>query len=156
MNTDTMEKLMKETYMKAVENSVGTRMFNSAFVRTGNDGKVVDIMDDGMYSCAFFVSSVLYLFGMIDTPHATVESTRESMEQDSRWSTVDGGEIEKGDVVFWEKIQFDDGSENAHVGFAISNTEAVSTDYKQKMIARHPLKSETVSRNIEAVYRYTW
>ncbi|NTV22480.1 MAG: hypothetical protein HGB03_02860 [Candidatus Yonathbacteria bacterium] len=156
MSGATMEILKKETYLKAVENAVGTRMFNSLFVRFSDDREAKDILNDGMYSCAFFVSAVLYLSDMLDKPYATVASLLGSLEKDTRWRQVDIGDIKAGDVIVWEKIRFDDGSENAHTGFGVTGTEAVSTDYKQKMVARHPIVSETLSRKIEAVYRYSW
>jgi len=148
--------LRKETYLKAIENSVGSRLFNSVFVKFKDSGKTADILNDGMYSCAFFVSSLLYLFQAIDKPHATVANVMKFLETNEKWHKVDGGNNEAGDVIFWEKIVFDDGSENAHIGFAVSKDEAVSTDYKQKLIARHPIIREQTKRGIEAVYRYAW
>ncbi len=145
--------LRKETYLKAIENSVGTKLFNSLFVQFKDSGKINDAMNDGMYSCAFFVSSVLYILRAIDKPHATVKGLRESLEKNSEWQKVDAKDIRAGDVIFWEKIKFDDSSENAHTGFALSDHEAVSTDYKQKMVVRHQIGTD---RAIEAVYRYLW
>jgi hypothetical protein len=156
MADQNVEKLPKESYLKAIENSVGSRLFNSFFVRFKDTGKTTDIMNDGMYSCAFFVSSLLYLFGAIDKPSATVKSTLESLERNPKWQKVEATDIQPGDVIFWEKITFDDGSENAHIGFALNKDEAVSTDYKQKLVARHPIIREETKRAIEGIYRYNW
>lgn len=145
----------KETYLKAIENSVGSRLFNSLVVQFKDSGKVSDVLNDGMYSCAFFVSSVLYLFNAIDKPHATVASVKDAFKKDPNWQEIPSDKIEAGDVIFWEKIKFDDGSENAHIGFAINHQEAISTDYKNKVIARHPIISDN-KRTIEESYRYTW
>lgn len=155
MSDKNIKILRKETYLKAIENSVGSKLFNSLFVEFQDSGKTADILNDGMYSCAFFVSSVLYLLGAMDKSHTTVKGILEICENNQDWLKVKPDNIEPGDLIFWEKIKFDDGSENAHVGFALSNQEAVSTDYKNKAVARHPIISDN-KRAIEAVYRYTW
>ena len=127
-------------------------MFNSIFVRYKDSGEVKDILGDGEYSCAFFVSSVLYLFQTISKSVSTVKSLKELIDASDVWKSVSLGEIQSGDVIFWEKTKFDDGSENAHVGFVLNKEEAVSTDYKTKMVTRHPIKS----RSIDSIYRYVW
>lgn len=147
--------LYKETYLKAIENSVGSKLFNSLVVKFKDTNEIKDILYDGIYSCAFFVSSILYLVNTINKPHATVKRLLETFEKDEKWRRIPIDDLEAGDVIFWEKIKFDDGSENVHVGFALNKEEAVSTDYKNKVVARHPIISES-KRKIEAVYRYTW
>lgn len=156
MPDENIEQLQEATYLKAIENSVGSKIFNSLFVRFKDSGKTADVMNDGMYSCALFVSSVLYLFGAVDKPYATVKNIRDSLMKNPKWKEVGVDDLRAGDVIFWEKIRFDDGSENAHVGFALNEHEAVSTDYKQKVIARHPIIREDAPRNVETVYRYAW
>lgn len=155
MSDQNIKILRKETYLRAIENSVGSKIFNSLFVKFKDSGKTSDVLNDGMYSCAFFVSSVLYLLQAINKPHTTVKSIREICEKDQNWQKVKLDNIEPGDVIFWEKIKFDDGSENAHVGFALNNKEAVSTDYKNKIVAKHLIIFGN-KRKIEAVYRYSW
>lgn len=145
-----MEILRKETYLKTIENSVGTRLFNSAFVRYKDTGEVKDIFNDGEYSCAYFVSSLLFLGEMLKKPSATVKSLREDIDADKNWQKVDLNSTQAGDIVFYEKTKFDDGTENAHVGFVLNSNEAVSTDYKSKVVARHPL----AVRPAEVAYRY--
>lgn len=155
MADENIKVLKKETFLKVIENSTGTRLFNSLFVRFKDTGKISDVLNDGMYSCAFFVSSILYLLQAIDKPHATVKSVKEAFEKDKNWQKVGEDDIQSGDVIFWEKIKFDDGSENAHIGFALNISEAVSTDYKNKVITRHPIVSGN-KRAVEAVFRYSW
>lgn len=57
-----MDIQIKENYFKFIENSIGGRMFNSLFVKKQEQEEIVDVLNDGEYSCAFFVSSVLFLF----------------------------------------------------------------------------------------------
>ncbi len=147
-----IEILRKETCCAIVQNSIGSRTFNSSIVRYKDSGTVADIFNDGEYSCAFFVSAVLLLVQAIDRPRATVQSLKKSLEANPDWQKVEIEDRESGDVVFYEKTVFEDGSENAHVGFVISKDEAVSTDYKTKTVIRHPIGL----RPIEMIYRYSW
>ena len=152
--------LKKETYLQMIRNSPGTELFRSMFV-SFNNSEEVDILRDGDYSCAFFVSSILRLCGMQSRTHTTVKSVREVLLYSGDWDQVTGPGacVEPGDVVIWEKIQFEDGSENEHIGFALSRTEAVSTSYKEKKVVRHHLTSGinhdgSPIRRVIAVFRY--
>lgn len=157
MADQNIEKLQKETYLKMIENSVGSRLFNSAFVRFKDSGETKDICNDGEYSCAFFASGVLQLVKMIDGASATVNSLSKKLQESSVWRQVD--DINPGDVIFWEEIIFSDGSKNKHVGFALNNKEAISTDYKKKEVTKHHItfgenKDGTPKRKIASIYRY--
>lgn len=156
MPDQNIQPLRKETFLKALENSVGTRLFNTMCVRFKDTGKVEDILNDGDYSCAFFVSSLLYLFGAINKPHATVANVMKYMDESDQWRRVGAADIAPGDVLFWEKVRFDDGTENAHLGIAVTPSEAVSVDYMKHAVARHPITRASAPRKIEAVYRYEW
>lgn len=150
MTDQSIEVLKKETYIKLLENSPGTRMFNSAFVRFVDTGEKKDILNDGEYSCAFFVTGILSMFGILDEPSATVATTKKKLLEKA-WTVV-GGESVAGDVLFWEESMFEDGSLNMHVGFALSATEAVSTSYKEKMVVRHDITFNG-TRKIDLVLR---
>jgi hypothetical protein len=147
--------LPKETLIKMLENSVGSRLFNSLFVLFKDKNAVKDILNDGEFSCAFFISSILVLGGYVPKPVATVVSLQKKLEEQGWQRILDVKEAAPGDIIFWEKIKFEDGSENAHVGFVLNDSEAVSTDYKQKCVVRHPLaKAEsTGERKVEAIFR---
>ncbi len=152
MSDQNIEILKKETYLKAIDNSVGTKLFSSLFVRYKDTGEIKDVLDNGEYSCAFFVSGLLSLLQIIDKPVATVESLKKMIQSNEKWKTVSVVDIENGDVIFWNKIKFDDGSENAHAGFVLNKDEAISTSYKTKSVVRHSSKD----REIDCVYRYIW
>lgn len=74
------------------------------------------------------------------------------ISKNEKWTDVSPSDIKEEDVIFWNKIVHDDGTETAHVGFALNDKEAVSTDYKTKMIIKHSNRE----RNIEKVYRHNW
>ncbi len=151
MSDPNIEILRKKTYIKSIENSVGSRIFNSLYVHYKDTGKTVDILNDGEYSCAFFVSSILLIAGLMDKPHATVKSLKDIIGKSDKWNAVENSDIQPGDVVFYEKLKFENGTENAHVGFALDKSNAVSTSYETKVVAKHPVKN----RKIEVVYRYS-
>ena len=147
-----IEILKKDTFLKMLENSAGSRMFNSLFVRFKDSNEKKDVLNDGEFSCAFFVSGILYMFEMTKKPVSTVKNLKEQIETSEMWNKVEEGDVQEGDLVFWQKVKFEDGSENAHVGFAVSGAEAISTDYKLKAVNRHLISA----RPIDQVYRFRW
>jgi hypothetical protein len=152
-----IEKLPKETLIQMVKNAPDARLFNSLFVRYKDTGAVKDVCNDGEYSCAFFVSSLLALTGYLEKPHATVAGLRAKMLELPHTKIATTEEILPGDIIFWEKIIFEDGSENEHVGFALGNSRAVSTSFKKQCVVEHDLVVPggvgTVSRKIISVLR---
>ncbi len=122
--------LFKKTYLKTIENSVGTKMFRNVFVM---DGQEKDITENGELSCAVFVSFVLKIFDLISTPHATVKSTIKDMMENG-WKEAE--KPQKGDVLVWEKKKIG-GSTNEHIGFYIGNQKAVSNNYKKRAPVVH-------------------
>lgn len=131
-------------------------MFSSLYVQYQDSGKVADILNDGEYSCAAFVSSVLVLMKMLEKTSATVKSIKTNLER-SDWQKV--SEIQPGDVIFWENVLFENGEENEHAGFAVSDQEATSTSDKKHMVVRHHITfgvgpDGNPVRNIVGVFRY--
>lgn len=100
MPDENIEKLNQKNYVTMIANSVGTNMFRNFYVRFKDTGIEKDVMDDGDKSCAFFVSSILYLNGLIKKPHATVASVVKDMEENG-WAKTD--KPKRGDVIVWEE-----------------------------------------------------
>lgn len=156
MADDNLEKNIYKTYIKMIENSEDTRMFNSLFVKEKDTGKEYDVLNDGEYSCAIFVSSLLTIFGLIDRPHSTVSTLINKLEEYSFTSVND--DPRPGDIIVWEKVKFNDGSMNEHIGFYLDENRAVSTNYLKKCVKiHHPnfndADSTTKNRKIERIYR---
>jgi len=146
--------LQKESYLAMINNAEGTRLFCNLYAEV--DGESHDILDDGQKSCAVFVSSVLYLWRLCETPHATVASLECDLVA-SGWKKREG-EPEAGDVTVWEPL-LQAGSVNAHIGFALGGGEAMSNDWQTGIPARHHLTYGTTPegepvRAITAVYTY--
>ena len=142
-------RLYFKSYLKIIKNAIGSKMFRNFYAKTSTKGEF-DAFNDGEYSCAFFVSTILVIFKKISGFHGLVSHTVEDMEK-SGWQKVD--EHRPGDVVVWEPIDFGNGPV-PHIGFAIGNDQAVSTSWKQKCVIEHGINFNG-NRKIEAIYRYS-
>jgi len=151
-----MQILKKETYTKMIENSIGTRLFNSIIVTEYDIQK--DILNDGEFSCACFVSGILFLQNVIPRTRTTVTNLEKDLLENPLMDEVAMPKnIRAGDIIFWESVTYEDGSSNRHVGFALSNIQAVSTNYIQKCVVRHSMNTAIENtgevRKIERVFR---
>jgi len=158
MVKDKPKILKKETYLKMIGNSIGSKLFNSIIAI--DNGVEKDILNDGQVSCAVFVSNILFLNGLLSKQRATINSLENdllSLPQFQQISEVNY-KPEKGDMVIWESIKFNSGSEHRHIGFILNSKEAVSTDYREKCVVKHDIyrntEDSTKIRKIEKVFRY--
>lgn len=132
-----------DSYIKMIKNAVGTKMFHNLYLETNN--KKFDATQDGNLSCAFFVSNVLLIWGLISEGHANVSSTTKDMLKNS-WKKILKNKAKPGDVIVWDKRKG-----HFHNGFYIGNKKAISTDDKK----RTPIIHNWDYRKIIAVYRYS-
>lgn len=146
--------LMKKSYLKAIENSVGTNIFRNFYVKN-KAGRAEDILKNGRLSCAVHTSSILYLYGFISSSHATVEGLIKDMKKNG-WKKI--GKPSPGDVLIWEKKMLN-GSENLHSGFYIGNKKAISNDWQKKRPQKHHWtygtdKNNEPIRRVISIYRH--
>lgn len=122
------------SYLKAIENSVGSNLFRNLYYRI--DGKVVDVLDDGDLSCATYVTSMLYLFDLIAERHTTVVGTIKDIEK-SGWYEITNPR--KGALVLWGYKKKNDSTQgkHRHVGFYIDKKIAISNSSSARVVARH-------------------
>jgi hypothetical protein len=139
MTDPNITRLPKQTLVQMVRNAPDTKLFNSLFVRYENSGEIQDICNDGEYSCAFFVGGLLTLTSYLPRPHGTVAGLRNKLQELGYVVVPSPDEIALGDIIFWDKIMFENGQANEHVGFALDKNTAVSTSYKKKCVVSHPL-----------------
>ncbi len=135
--------LGKQTYEAVIRGSIGTRMFRSSYARVNK--KAVDITRKGELSCAFFVSSVLLMFGMIKEQHATVAGTVRDLES-SGWKKVSRPVV--GDVIVWAP-RTKGPKAHGHIGFFVGSGKAISNNSKSGVPTQHTWDS----RSVVAVYR---
>lgn len=143
------------SYLKTIENSVGSPLFRNLYFRINNE--MVDALDDGDLSCAVFVTSILYLCGLIKGRHTTVKSTLKDM-QEFGWYEMK--EPRKGALVLWDYMRNEDGTRGTHqhVGFYIDSETAVSNDSTTRVVARHHLTFGTLSNGNarRSILAYYW
>ena len=150
MNEAQIKPLIVDTYLAMINNAVGSRMFQSGYAEI--NGVKTDVLKAGELSCAMFVSSILSIFNLIDEPHTTVKSTVAKMGA-AGWQKTE--ELEPGYVLVWEAIDSGSGDLHTHIGFYTGNDEAMSNDFKTKMITRHHYRYEgddKGERKIIAIY----
>lgn len=145
-----IELLKYESYLKMIKNAVGTKMFKNLYLK--KDGKEIDATKNGNLSCAFFVSNVLLIWGLIKKGHANVPSTIEDM-LDNGWEKISKDKIKSGDVIVWEKQITPNGRPHLHNGFYVGNKKAISNNYKKKTPIIHSWNYNG-KRKIIAVYHY--
>jgi hypothetical protein len=124
-------KLRKKNYLCAVRAVIGTQLFRSIWVFDKKNQREFDALEGGDGSCAYVVSGVLYLHGLIDAPHATVATTVERMHEYG-WRATDTP-IE-GDIVQWPAH-----NDHMHIGFYLSEHECISNNSKQGIPVKHGL-----------------
>jgi hypothetical protein len=125
-------RLIPETYLAVIRNSVGSKLFRSFYAKV--NGKKTDVMRKGELSCAFFVSSILTLFKLAKEVHATVDSTIKDMRE-SGWKKCRKPKI--GCILLWEEMDFDRGCRHKHIGFFVGRDKAVSNSTKLHVPAAH-------------------
>jgi len=127
---------LKKNYLKLIENSVGSKMFRDCFDKNKN------LTESGRLSCAFFVSSVLYLCGLIPKVHLSVKGVLKDMKK-AGWFEIK--HLKKGSVILWEKREG-----HYHLGFYIGNKKAISNSSKKKTPIVHHFIYQ--GRKIEKIF----
>lgn len=127
--TDTVSRLEKmkifnidvpRSYLAMIKNSPGAKIFKNLYVNMP-DGKT-DVLKNGNLSCAIFVSSILYQWGLIANTHAGVKSTIKDM-LDFGWHKIK--KPKPGCVIEWEP-KLINGNTNGHLGFYLGKNKAIS------------------------------
>ena len=143
--------LLFETYLAVVKNSVGANVWRNFYADVG--GRRQDIMRNGDLSCAFFVSSVLALFGFIRKPHGTVAGTIGDMER-SGWRKL--RKPKAGSVLVWVELRGARGETHKHIGFYVGGGKAVSNSSMRRCPVMHHwtfgVKNGKPKRKIEAIF----
>jgi hypothetical protein len=137
-----------KTYLKMLGNAEETKMFQTFYVSTPEQGEF-DALGGGYNSCAFFVSSVLVIFDKIRGIHGTVNSTIKDL-QESGWQEVK--QPKPGDVLVWEPKEFSEGP-TKHIGFYLGHSRAVSTSIKTNAVVVHEFNFGEQNRKVEQIYR---
>jgi hypothetical protein len=119
MADDKLIPLVKKNLLSYAAAAVGINLFRHIYVRDASTSQELDTMQDGYLSCASFLSTILSMLGLIDSPHSTVATTLKAMEQ-AGWVKIDKPRL--GAVVHWPA-----GVEgHEHIGFYVGDNEVIS------------------------------
>jgi len=119
--------LTYQNYLSVIKASQGSKMFRNFYVL--NNDKKRDILKNGQFSCARYVSSILKLFDLISETHATIDGTIEDM-LNNNWRPTK--KLIPGNVLLWEeKIQVN-GKAHQHIGFYLDKDKAISHRHEKK------------------------
>ena len=143
--------LKKKNYLAMIENTAKGEnwMFRNFYVE--ENGKITDIYNNGRWSCAILVSSILYLNKLIKDVHANVLSVNKDMEEFG-WYEIK--ELKPGAVLVWEKsVAMDDSQEHYHIGFYVGDDMAVSNDSRG---TGFPHKHHYTSNNTSKIEKIYW
>lgn len=124
-------------------------MFRNFYIEENE--KITDIYNNGRWSCAILVSSILYLNKLIKDVHANVLSVNKDMEE-SGWYEIK--ELKPGAILVWEKsVAIDDGRDHYHIGFYVGNDAAISNDSRG---TGFPYKHHYTSNNASKIEKIYW
>jgi hypothetical protein len=145
------EYLYQPSFLAFVKNSVGTKMFQTFYVK--KEGKTFDVLRKGKLSCSVFASFALKMFGLIDKMHFTTPRTAEDLLA-SGAKKIPLNKIQPGDVIIWVPLKSALGVHN-HIGFYVGNKQAVSNSDKKLMVVKHHYLFKG-KRDIEMILRPLW
>ena len=137
--------LLKKNLLTTITSSTGSRLFRHLYVQTPQGE--VDILKGGEVACAFYVSSILKLYNLIDELHTTIDGTLKALKK-SGWKSVPLIDMQAGDILVW-----DHHGDHAHIGFAISKNAAISNSSERMTPRRHTFDFEG-TRPIITVLRH--
>lgn len=138
-----MYKFDKKKSLKIlIKNSLGSKFFRSIYFFINN--KSLDILKNGDLSCAFYVSIILKILGLINSIHTTVDSTVKDLENFG-WYKIKKPKF--GAVILWD---YKKGGKHMHLGFCLNKNKAVSNSSKLKSPQIHNIYYE--NRSIKAIY----
>lgn len=112
----------------------------------GVDGVKQEVMRDGSFSCALYVTGILKIFGLIAEIQITVHRAIAELERNG-WQKINAPR--PGAVVVWdarpsEKDAAWHSSLAKHIGFCLDETTATSNSDASKSIAQHPIADRPV------------
>jgi len=122
--------MKKENFLLSIRNSIGSQLFRSYLDKEGRD-----VLHNGDLSCAYFISSILCLHGLIDRAHFTVPGTLYAMEN-AGWVKINHLKI--GCIVVWGSVH-QNGADHKHLGVYIGDGQAISNRSSLGMPGEHPL-----------------
>ena len=145
-----VERRIFDSYMAFTKNSVGSKSWSQYYADI--DGVKTEIVQDGNLACAYFVSSVLRIFNLIERVHMTVPRTVADMKE-SGWAEID--KARPGAVVVYDDAHFSNGS-FPHIGICTSGETAISNNYKAGTPIEHNIVITNEDGSERKIVGYYW
>jgi len=144
MPDQNLQRLVHKNLMYSIRTIKGSELFKHIYVRDKRDGHEFDALDNGSSACAYTVSGVLALHGLIDHPHATVATTVQHMQKAGWVKTIDP---QPGDVVQWAAH-----NDHMHMALYVGGDRAVGNSTAGRKVVEH---STTLEDGREPIAFYT-
>lgn len=136
------------SYITAIKNSFGAKIYRNRYYNEP-DGRVVDVLGNGNLSCAYYVSSVLHHFKLVDDIYLSVADTAGAMKKNG-WKNI--SEPVPGSVIVWDKMFFKSSAQyHMHIGFYLGRGRAMSNSSHYKYPAIHHWKRGARFRKIKEI-----
>jgi hypothetical protein len=140
-----------KNYLALIHNSLGSQLFKNRYAQVAGESQ--DLVEDGNLSCAFYVSSLCLLQGLISSLHLTVDGTVSDL-LNSGWHKLDQAQAQEGDILGWGPSA----TGHKHIGFYLGGDQAISNSSSAKVISQHHWlfegADEQTRRQLELVLRY--
>jgi len=143
-----------KSLLAIVENSVKGDNYLFRNLYADENGKEIDVFENGGTSCGGHVTWILLALELIKHPHASVHGTVKDMLL-SGWYEI--FELKPGAVIVWESVlassglQGEKGVKLSHMGFYVGNGEAISNDSKGSHFPRRHSATYDGTRKIEKI-----
>lgn len=127
-----------KSYIATIQNSIGSRMFRKLYMYDKDANRTVEVLQNGNLSCAYFASSILFHFGLINQLHINVQEMAAAMKAQG-WRTVQ--KPVSGSVIVWNRVYFKKSkSWHGHIGFFMKPGRAISTSSNLGVPVIHNLR----------------
>lgn len=120
--------LLKKNLLSIAKSAVGTKIFRKLYFSI--DRKKIDVLRDGNLSCAFFVSSLLKILGLVGETHTTVKGLEEDMARHG-WHKIN--KSKDGAVIIYGPKKFKSGETHKHVGVYLGKGFSISNSSKKRL-----------------------
>lgn len=152
MSNKKITPLLLDTLSSLLEKSQDIKLFQTLYVDI--DGEKKDALEGGNLSCAFYVSGILAILGLIDRFHGTVLGTEQALIK-AGW--VKTSDLELGNILIWGKAKNQE-HDHLHLGFYLGHDEAISNIWQDRVPKKHHftfgLESDLSYRPILAAYHH--
>jgi len=152
-----MKILTYQNYLAMIKASQGSKMFQQVYILENNKKK--DILKNGEYSCAYYVSCILKIFSLIDpkiSPHVTIGGLIKNMLNNG-WKETK--KLKLGNILIWEDGLATDGKMHSHLGFYLGKDKAISNRPKVDVIilrGNDKIFLDNKGKGLPMIHHYTY